>query len=113
MVIKVGTIVAITSGEYSDYCLDGHVIALKDFDPNVLAGTFKENNVIKAEYHGKDAFLAYLIINGFVDPTNEVTELWMGPGYDGLVPDEIKVTEVSRIKDDPPYYSPSQITDGR
>lgn len=107
MIIKKGTIVAITSGEYSDYCLDGHVIALKDFDPQEQAREFKENNVIQ-EYRDRSAFLAYLIINGFVDPTSKVVELWLGNSYDGFHPDNISVEEGDVVRDDPPYYSPSQ-----
>jgi hypothetical protein len=107
MIIKKGTIVAITTGEYSDYCLDGHVIALKDFDPQEQARIFQAGNVIQ-EYHGREAFLSYLIINGFIDPTEKVVELWLGTAYGGLQPDEIDVTERSAISDDPPHYSPSQ-----
>lgn len=106
MIIKKGAIIALTSGEYSDYCLDGHVIALKDFDPQDLARDFFSGNVVE-RHHGKEAFMAYLIINGFVDPTNTVAELWLGNSYDDFHPDNITVREESSIEDDPPYYSPS------
>lgn len=96
MLIKKGAIVAITSGKYSDYCLDGHVIALKDFDPREQAGILKNSSATKT-YLSRHAFLTYLISNGFVEPTNTVVELWMGPLYDGFVPDDIDIKEENAI----------------
>ena len=43
--IRKGQIVAITSGDYSDYCLLDHVRALRDFEPVAEAERFKPTSL--------------------------------------------------------------------
>jgi hypothetical protein len=91
MKIKQGQVVAITTGEYSDYCLRDHLLALKDFDAKAEAERFKEVGDYFAvpEYDPEgepetwgchDRFLAWAIREGLLEPLNDasVVDLHIG-----------------------------------
>lgn len=91
MQIKSGQIVAITKGEYSDYCLGDHMRALKDFDSDGEIERFKRDGNYLAvpewdksgepdAYGSDERFLAWLIREGFLEPLPDevVVELWIG-----------------------------------
>lgn len=78
--IRKGQIVAITSGDYSDYCLLDHVRALRDFEPVAEAERFKPTS-LRTDYRDEDAdYLAWLIRETIVEPlpVGEVVELHIG-----------------------------------
>lgn len=84
MKISKGQIVAITTGEYSDYCLRDHMRALQDFE------TGEEMTRFKCETDGKypseqAGFLAWTIREGILEPieSSEVVEFHIG-NYGGL-----------------------------
>lgn len=91
MKITKGQIVAITNGEYSDYCLRDHLRALKDFDSGEEIKRFKETGPYleppswnpkgePEEYESDERFLAWTIREGLMEPLDDgaVTELWIG-----------------------------------
>lgn len=85
--IRKGQIIAITDGEYSDYCLRDHMRALRDFDPVAEAERFKPTELRK-DYSGEDAeYIAWLIRESIVEtlPIGEVVELHVG-SYSCLKP---------------------------
>lgn len=106
MKIKGGQIVAITQGEYSDYCLRDHMRALKDFDAAAELERFKKEGDYLAppEWVDKpwaaemiakhkadpspsisgsiDRFLAWLVREKLMDPELGVAELHVGNSYD-------------------------------
>lgn len=98
MKIKTGQIVAITTGEYSDYCLRDHLLALKDFDADAIANQFRKerdawrllkgipvNPVADDDYDPdiQEQFLAWLADMGYVSFYGNVVELHIG-SYSGL-----------------------------
>lgn len=75
-----GQIIAITAGDYSDYCLRDHVRALRDFDPIAEAERFKPTS-LRTDYRDEDEeYLAWLIREAIVEPlpVGEVVELHIG-----------------------------------
>lgn len=75
--IRKGQIIAITAGDYSDYCLRDHMRALRDFDPVTEAERFKPTEIREA-YSGEDQeYIAWLIREAIVEPLSvgEVVEL--------------------------------------
>jgi hypothetical protein len=94
--LKQGQIVAITSGEYSSYCLDDHMRAERDFDACAELARFKaegdyrqlpsrvgEVSIEHAEIYALNGagtrFLAWMIREGLLSPlpVDEVVELWV------------------------------------
>lgn len=103
MQIKSGQIVALTTGEYSDYCLNDHMRCMRDFDSDAERAHFLESSPEVAARRAKyvkriapnqtqvtgivwtgDMFIAWLQREGFLEPLeNEVVELWVpGGSYD-------------------------------
>lgn len=91
MKISAGQLIAITNGEYSDYCLRDHVRALKDFDAAREAERFKvegdylappewDKNGEPAHYGSDERFIAWMIREGLIEPldADTVVELWVG-----------------------------------
>lgn len=76
MKITKGQIVAITTGEYSDYCLDDHMRASKDFDTAEEIARFKQECNHRGEEAGQRPFLAWAIREFLMEPTerDEVRE---------------------------------------
>lgn len=76
MKVAKGQLIALTSGEYSDYCLDGHMRAVRDFDSDEMFAAYK------ALRGRKPDFAAWSIREGYMTPCEamEVLELWVG-GY--------------------------------
>jgi hypothetical protein len=79
MKITQGQIVAITSGEYSDYCLRDHMRALKDFDAKVEADRFREAVDVPG-HEGQVRFLSWTITEGLMETLDDasVVELHIG-----------------------------------
>lgn len=88
MKITKGQIIAITTGEYSDYCLRDHVRALRDFDAADEATRFKKEGDYKVSpewsfdgepdaYGSDDRFLAWAIRQQLIEPLQpgQVVEL--------------------------------------
>jgi hypothetical protein len=81
MKINKGQIIAITTGEYSDYCLHGHMKALLDFETKLIARDYlKLNPPTDYDWDAHDKFIAWLISEGFVEPLDEscVIEFYIG-----------------------------------
>lgn len=99
MKVTKGQIIAITTGICSDYCLRGHVIALKDFDAIREAEKFKNSSdeyldkrwigkagyseataMRMAEYGSEHRFLAWAIREGLIEEAQAgvVCELYIG-----------------------------------
>lgn len=90
MKISKGQLIAITNGEYSDYCLRDHMRALQDFNAHDEAERFKKTDdyLSKNQYsagrpskYGSDMrFLAWLIRENIVEPLEHgtVVELYIG-----------------------------------
>lgn len=91
MKIRKGTIVAITTGEYSDYGLRDHMRALKDFDSDEEKSRFRDSGDYlaapewdkdgeKETYGSDDRFIAWCIREELMSPmsADEVVELWIG-----------------------------------
>lgn len=81
MQILKNQIVAITTGEYSDYCLRDHLRALKDFDTAAEISRFKkQDTAIVDDYGDQDRFLAWAIREGLMSPLDDasVVEFWIG-----------------------------------
>ena len=86
--IRKGQIIAITAGDYSDYCLRDHMRALRDFNPVAEAERFKPKDT-RQDYRGEDEeYIAWLIREAIVEPLSvgEVVELHVG-SYGCLNPD--------------------------
>ena len=83
MKVKAGQILALTQGEYSDYCLRDHVRVLKDFDTIEVANNFIDNPK-QDSWDVLDRFVACLIKDGLIEPLdpNTVVEWCLGsPAY--------------------------------
>lgn len=89
MKIAAGQLIAITSGEYSDYCLRDHVRALRDFGTQEEAERFmREGDYLTPPdwdstgepdaYDSDTRYLAWLIRERIVEPCLEVVELHIG-----------------------------------
>lgn len=88
MKIKKGQIVAITSGEYSDYCLRGHMRALRDFDAHEEMERFKREGDYLVQQRGwgmtphgaEERFMAWMTREGLLAPMDDetVVELYIG-----------------------------------
>ena len=85
MKINKGQIVAITSGEYSDYCLQGHWLAGRDFDVEQELARFKKTEFYRPppEHYfdgSDDRFIAWAVREELLVPleNNAVVELWIG-----------------------------------
>ena len=93
MEVKQGQTVAITTGEYSDYCLEAHYTALKDFDTQAVTHQFlkerkawmllkqiPEDDYTHDDYDPNlhDHFLAWLTNSGYVDIHDNVVEWHIG-----------------------------------
>lgn len=88
MKIKKGQIVAITSGEFSDYCLRDHMRALRDFDPREEVERFKREGDYLVQQHGwgthqhgaEERFMAWMTREGLLAPMDDetVVELYIG-----------------------------------
>lgn len=87
--IKKGEYIAITKGEYSDYCLVDHLRAERDFSPSVEAERFKLEGDFKVppnydpdgepeEWDSEVRFLAWMIREGIVTTVENVVELHVG-----------------------------------
>jgi hypothetical protein len=106
MLIKKGSLINITNGSYSDYCLRGTMRALQDLDTKELVLKFAELNKDKLdpvlaydkksiryyksktyEFSTGDEFIAWLNKEGYVEDTLEVTEWWVGEYSDIYVPE--------------------------
>ncbi len=86
MIIKKGTIVALTLGEYSDYCLHGHVRALQDISTGDVIRRYMEGR--EGHYGIHLEFIAWMIREGMIEPVSDgVTEWWIGDRYDLLSDD--------------------------
>jgi hypothetical protein len=80
MEIKKGQLIAITSGEYSDYCLRDHMRALVDFDSTAKIQEFKDTGDYLAVpswgkpgaapeiYGADDRFIAWAVKQGLIEP---------------------------------------------
>ena len=90
-IIKKGQIVAISTGEYSDYSVREYVRALRDIDRDAEAKRFKETGPFLApptwdekgdpdEYGSDDRFIAWAIKEGMWEPLEAelLTEWWIG-----------------------------------
>ena len=82
MKIKQGTILALTKGEYSDYCLMGHVKALRDFDSDNTRVDFvaqlSQEDKQDWAFDLFDKYAAWLIQWGYVKDYDSVIELYLG-----------------------------------
>lgn len=93
MKIKKGQIVAITSGDYSDYCLRDHMRALRDFDPREEVERFKrEGDYLvrqrgeQTNYGAEERFMAWMTREELLEPMDPetVVELYIGGDYGEL-----------------------------
>lgn len=106
MLIKKGSLINLTNGSYSDYCLRGTMRALQDLDTKELVAKFTELYKDKLEprlaydkktvryyttttyeFQVSDEFIAWLNNEGYVEDTLEVTEWWIGDYSDIYVPE--------------------------
>ena len=82
MEIKKGQLIAIASGEYSDYYIRDYLRALVDIDTHEVMRLFKSIPLPKGAkpYGRQDDFLAWLQAERIVEPseTNEVIEWHIG-----------------------------------
>ncbi|MBJ9709841.1 hypothetical protein [Burkholderia gladioli] len=81
MKIIKGQIIAFTNGEYSDYCLRGHMRALEEFETGDKVAAFKTTpeSVSANTWEQDDAFMAWLVKTSAVEPIdNEVLEWHIG-----------------------------------
>lgn len=86
MKVKQGQLLAVTQGEYSDYCLKDHFRALKDFDTDEIKEQFKFNNKPISMDMGwgaswnQDEYLAWATKEGYIEvlSENEVQEWYIG-----------------------------------
>lgn len=89
MQVKQGQILAVTQGEYSDYCLKDHFRALVDFDTNEFIQKYKEqfpdgdsDRWKKYAYnkYDQDRFLAWCVEQKLIEvlSENEVQEWYIG-----------------------------------
>jgi len=89
--IKKGQIIAISTGEYSDYSVREYVRATRDIDRVAEVKRFKETGPYLAppswdekgdpeEYGSDDRFIAWAIKEGLWEPVEAdlITEWWIG-----------------------------------
>ena len=84
-VFKVGTLMAISKGEYSDYCIEGLFKVLKDFDAKeqmIVWAKETDREILKEEitndYNNKNIdFMEWLNRTGFIEDV-EYRELHTG-----------------------------------
>ena len=78
MEIKKGQIITFSDGEYSDYCVDGLCVALKDFNLDEVVkfweveNTYSEkckyrNRVIRRLKDGGVHFISFVVSKGFAE----------------------------------------------
>lgn len=106
MLIKKGSVINLTNGAYSDYCLRGTMRALRDLDTKELVAKFVELNKEKLtpqnhyrseevqcyksksyDFHVGNEFIAWLNREGYVEDTLDVREWWIGDYSDIYVPE--------------------------
>lgn len=80
--IPAGAIFTVTSGEYSDFGVDGVFRARKEIPAERLRDEYLEGNPERRGHHSFDerGFLAFLVRGGYIDQV-ESWELYLG-GYD-------------------------------
>ncbi|WP_186211266.1 hypothetical protein [Burkholderia gladioli] len=81
MKVTKGQIIAFTNGEYSDHCLRGHMRALEDFETSDKVAAYKTTPESSSAncWEREDAFMAWLVKTGAVEPIdNEVLEWHIG-----------------------------------
>jgi hypothetical protein len=87
--MKKDDIVAITTGQYSDFQIAGTYLCLKDFDPAEVTNKWLSENPVQAARFKADfaAFMAWLVEQEFLQKTT--VELWHIGAYDcfGEYPD--------------------------
>lgn len=82
MQIMAGQIIALTTGEYSDYGLRDHVRCIRAFESDEIIAEFKETNEYlvppswapedePTAYGADDRFIAWLIRLGFIEPLDD------------------------------------------
>ena len=84
--IEKGTVLVMTSGSYSDYCISDHLRATHSFDPENAAERFKASGkYLVYDEHCReespngshDRFMAWLIEEGLVEPVEpDVVREW-------------------------------------
>ncbi len=91
---EVGSLIAVTSGEYSDYCLMGHMRVLRPFSQNEVVAEFKARGPWKVkgyppvpttaddedgeDWDCHDRFLAWLVSEGYAEPVESVQTMYIG-----------------------------------
>lgn len=82
---NVGELVALSTGEYSDYCVNGLFVVLKNFDAQVLLDDWAKetgrelvNGTVRADYSNQQVdFIGWLNNGGYVKDV-EYRELHTG-----------------------------------
>lgn len=72
LVFPAGRVIFFTSGEYSDYCIRGTVVTLKEVNILTLIEEFKNFHQPKHQYDypHPDGFVTWLITSGYVFPAD-------------------------------------------
>lgn len=90
--IEKGTLLVMTSGSYSDYCISDYLRATQSFDPEAVVDRFKASDryLVDSEVFGEcpdgshERFMAWLISEGLVETVapDAVCEWYLGNGWD-------------------------------
>lgn len=86
MKINKGQIIAFTNGQYSDYCLRDHMRALEDFQTADKMNEFKASPEFQSVncWEQDDAFMAWLVKTGIVEPLGDEVVEWHIGSYGEL-----------------------------
>lgn len=70
-----GSILVLTSGEYSDYGMVGYVVTVEDCDLRALAQEYRNAHKPANQWDrpDPDGFVAWLVVNGYAMPVDAST----------------------------------------
>lgn len=83
-----GSVITMTTGEYSDFQISAYVVTLKHVDLPALVREFKATHQPEHDHDkpSADRFPSWLIANGYCMPV-ETTEVQLGDGWGGFDPE--------------------------
>lgn len=78
MIIKAGTILTLTYGEYSDRDFTGPFTVLRDFDQAEVVEAFIVASGTDPDHFMKNAFIAWLATEGYVEDVPNTWDWFIG-----------------------------------
>jgi hypothetical protein len=88
LIVSKGEIIVLTSGEYSEYGIEGFAVALEDFDMGEKAREYDKETGPHQYYSQLNGFIPWLITKQLVKP-EEYREIHLGSS--GMFSDDFRV----------------------